>query len=67
MTRWPVVSQGDPNRLTNGSDYEGRACGTNGQPGKVYYPRITEDIVAFVKEKRTNLLDVSDVVRWQVR
>ena len=53
-----VILQGNPDRLMYGSDYNGDTCGTGTRGKKVYYPRITEDIIEFAKTKNTNPLDV---------
>ena len=44
---WVCAGQGDPLRLVRGKDYNGTTCGTQGTGSKVYYPRITEDILVF--------------------
>lgn len=50
--------QGDPNRLVRGTDYQGNVCGSGNNGKYTYYPRITEDLVAFVSAGGTNPLKV---------
>jgi hypothetical protein len=52
--------QGEPSRLYRGTDYTGGTCGLNGRPDRIYYPRITEDLIEFSLEGRS-AKDVLDV------
>lgn len=50
------LSNGDPNRLLYGTDYNGNTCS---EPNlRIYYPKITEDILAFATSGSVNPLDI---------
>jgi hypothetical protein len=58
MFLWRAAVQGNPDRLIHGTDYEGNICGHNNTGPKVYYPRITEDLVNFALSGSVNVLSV---------
>lgn len=51
-----AVSSGDTNRLLYGVDYNGEVCLEPKQ--RIYYPKITEDILGFIQSGETNPLNM---------
>ena len=55
-----AVGGGDPKRLLYGVDHEEKVCGGSDRSDKprIYYPRITEDIINFVRSGEQNPLKI---------